>query len=101
MKFVLGLILALQMMLAPPSWGQPKPAAQPIPQAQADDEVSLPGRRYAISNNRFGVVLLDTVPGSTWRLIVTTALTAQCKGQRPPMPSECEVWGWEPMIVFK
>lgn len=80
MKYVLGLILAFQLVLAPPSWGQ--------------TETERLDRRYVIYDTKLGVMMLDTVLGRTWRYGWKLAPTPQCKGKPSPPPDECQLWGW-------
>lgn len=84
MKYVLSLVLAFQLVLAPPSWGQTETEA---------------GRRFVIYDTKLGVMMLDTVLGKTWRYGWKLAATPQCKGKPPPPPEECQLWGWFPLVV--
>lgn len=85
MKYILGLVLTLQLVLAPSSWGQ--------------TETERLDRRYVIYDTKLGVLMLDTVLGKTWQYGWRPSPGPQCKGKPAPIPEECQLWGWFPIGV--
>lgn len=63
--------------------------------AEADRE----GRRFVISSSAFGVIMLDTMTGETWKFGWSIVNAPVCK-DKAPVPSECQQWGWSPMPYF-